>query len=396
MTDLPILKLAPGREARVVSGHPWIYSNEVAGDAALQALEPGSLVAVQFADGRKIGIASYNAKTLIAGRILTRDPEQSIDRAFIEGKLRASLALRETLFDQPFYRLIHAEADGLPATVVDRFGDVCVVQANAAGSDRLLEPLLDALETVLQPRAIVARNDSSAREMEGLPETSYLARGALDGPVILHENGAQFPIELLGGQKTGWFYDQRQNRAFMAGLVRPAQSVLDVYTYAGGFALPCAVAGAASVLAVDRSEPALALVARAAKASGVADRVSTRRGDAFTVLEDLAKRGERFDVVITDPPAFIKSRKDMNQGLKAYAKLARLAAALVKPGGFFFTASCSYNASGGDFSAAVLRGLADAKRSGRILRYSGAAPDHPVHPFLPETAYLKALTLQLD
>jgi 23S rRNA (cytosine1962-C5)-methyltransferase len=396
MTDLPILKLAPGREARVVSGHPWVYSNEVASDGPLQALEPGSLVSVQFADGRRIGIASYNPKTLIAARILTRDPDEAIDEAFIVRKLQSALALRETLFNEPFYRLVHAEADGLPATIVDRYGDVCVVQANAAGADRLLEPLLNALETVLHPRAIVLRNDSSARVMEGLPETSSLARGTLEGPILLRENGAQFPIELLGGQKTGWFYDQRDNRAFVARLVRPGNSVLDVYTYAGGFALPCALAGAASVLAVDRSEPALALVTNAAAASGVAGRVATRKGDGFTVLEELGKSGDRFDIVITDPPAFIKSRKDMHQGLKAYAKLARLAATLVKPGGFFFIASCSYNASGGDFSAAVLKGLAEAKRTGRILRYSGAASDHPVHPFLPETAYLKALTIQLD
>jgi 23S rRNA (cytosine1962-C5)-methyltransferase len=396
MTDLPVLKLAPGREARVVSGHPWVYSNEVAADATLQAVEPGSLVSVQFADGRPIGIATYNPKTLIAARILTRDGNADIDAGFIAEKLRKAVALRETLFAEPFYRLVHAEADGLPATIVDRYGDVCVVQANAAGSDRLLEPLLDALEAVLHPRAIIVRNDSSARTLEGLEETSYLARGALDGPVTLRENGAQFPIELLGGQKTGWFYDQRDNRAFVAKLVQPGARVLDVYTYAGGFALPCAMAGAGSVLAVDRSEPALALVEKAAAASGVAGKVATRKGEAFTVLEDLGKAGERFDIVITDPPAFIKSRKDMNQGLKAYAKLARLAATLVKPGGFFFIASCSYNASGGDFSAAVLRGLAEAKRTGRILRYSGAAADHPVHPFLPETAYLKALTLQLD
>ena len=396
MTDLPILKLAPGREARVASGHPWIYSNEIVSSPALQALEGGSLVAVEFADGNRVGTATYNPKTLIAGRLLTRLPGEAVDEAFIANKLRTALALRERLFTEPFYRLVHAEADGLPATVVDRFGDVVVVQTNAAGSDRLLEPLLDALETVLKPRAIVVRNDSSARSMEGLEEKSYLARGMLNGPVILRENGAVFPLELLGGQKTGWFYDQRDNRAFMAKLVKPGARVLDVYTYAGGFALPCALAGAASVVAVDRSEPALALVQRAAEANGVTDRVSTRRGEAFTVLEELGRAGETFDIVITDPPAFIKSRKDQNQGLKAYAKLARLAAALVKPGGFFFIASCSFNASGGDFSGAVLRGLVDAKRTGRILRYSGAAPDHPVHPFLPETAYLKALTLQLD
>ncbi len=396
MTDLPILKLQPGRDRRVSAGHPWVYSNEIASDPKLQALEAGSLVQVISEGGKALGIATYNPKTLLAARILTRDAAEPIEQAFFATRLRKALALRTRLYDAPYYRLIHAEADGMPGTIVDRYGDVVVVQTNAAGSELLLDPLLDALQEILSPRAIVLRNDSPVRELEGLEESSEIVRGSLDGPVIVEENGAKFAVELIGGQKTGWFYDQRDNRAFMAELAKDAGRVLDVYTYAGGFAVQCALAGAKQVVAIDRSEPALELVAKAAALNGVLGKVTTKRGEAFRALEELRDRAEKFDVVITDPPAFIKTRKDVNPGLKAYSKLAKLAAALVKPGGFLFIASCSYNAHLPDFTTAVGRGVSDAKRSGRILLTSGAGADHPVHPLLPESAYLKALTLQLD
>ncbi len=390
---LPTLIVA--RDKRVAFGHPWVYSNELAPSPALQQIAPGSLVRFSNASGRFLGTATYNPKTLIAGRILTRDADEAIDAPFFERRLTAALALRDRLFAKPYYRLIHAEADGLPATIVDRYGDVLVVQTNAAGAEALQPLLLEALAKVLNPRAIVLKNDSAARVQEGLGEEVRLAAGALDGPVIVEENGACFPVELLSGQKTGWFFDQRDNRAFMAALSKDAAGVLDVYTYAGGFALQAALAGAKEVLAVDRSEPALELVKKAAALNGV-KQVSTLRGEAFKVLEEMGQAKDLYDVVMLDPPAFIKSKKDLNPGLRAYGKLARLGATLVKPGGFFFIASCSHNASPPDFAAAVAQGIGEAKRSGRILRSSGAAPDHPVHPLLPESAYLKAMALQLD
>ena len=396
MSDFPVVKLVPGRDRRVTGGHPWIYSNEVAPDPALASLPAGSLVRVSAASGQVLGIATYNPKTLIAARLLSRDPAEAIDEAFFQRRIRQALALRERLFPGPYYRLIHAEADGLPAVVVDRYGDVLVVQANAAGSEQFLPLLLDALQAELQPRAIVLRNDSLARATEGLDSTTEIARGSLDAAVTLEENGARFRVELLGGQKTGWFYDQRENRAFVASLAAKAERMLDVYSYAGGFAVQAAMAGARKVTAIDRSEAALKLVTEAASLNDVSGKVETLRGEAFSALEELGRNGERYDVVVADPPAFIKSRKDMPQGLKAYGKLARLAAKLVKPGGILFVASCSHNAATADFGEAVARGLAQAGRGGRILRQSGAATDHPVHPFLPESAYLKALTLQLD
>ena len=391
----PIVKLAAGRDRRVLGGHPWVYSNEVAPDPTLASLEAGSLVRVEAAGGQALGTATYNPKTLIAARLLSRDPAEAIDAEFFRGRIRRALALRNRLFPAPFYRLIHAEADGLPAVIVDRYGDVLVVQANAAGSEQFLPDLLNALEAELQPRAIVLRNDSPARAAEGLDSNTEVARGHLDGDVLVEENGARFRVEVLGGQKTGWFYDQRENRAFVAGFAHAAR-MLDVYSYAGGFAVQAALAGAREVTAIDRSESALALVNAAAALNGVYGTVKTMRGEAFAALEELAQGGNRYDVVVADPPAFIKSRKDMPQGLKAYGKLARLAGKLVQPGGILFIASCSHNASVPDFSEAVARGLAQAGRGGRILRQSGAAADHPVHPFLPESAYLKALTLQLD
>lgn len=346
-------------------------------------------------DGAALGTATFNPHTLIAGRLLSRTATEVIDAGWIVARLRAALAWRERLFTVPCYRLIHAEADGLPALVIDRFADTVVVQPNSAGMERLLPEVLTALERVLAPHTVVVRRDSAARTLEGLETAgAELVRGALDAPVRLEENGATFFADLAGGQKTGWFYDQRDNRAFAARLSAGAR-VADFYCYTGGFAVTCALAGAASVLAVDRSAPALELVARAAAANGVESRCQTRRAEVFEALDSLAAAGERFDLVIADPPAFVKSRKDLPAGSRAYRKLARLAATLVAPGGFLLMASCSHNMEVPLFAEQVARGLADAGREGRILRQSGAGADHPVHPFLPESAYLKALTLQL-
>jgi 23S rRNA (cytosine1962-C5)-methyltransferase len=303
--------------------------------------------------------------------------------------------LRERLFDAPFYRLVHGEADGLPGLVIDRFGDALVVQLNSAGMDRLREPLLGALDDVLAPRAVVLRSETSARTSEGLPPETASVRGELSEPVELVENGCRFRVDLLTGQKTGWFYDQRDNRAAVAQLAA-GQRVLDLFAYAGGFGVLAAVRGAAEIVMVDRSKPALALAAESAALNGVDARCRTVEGDGVATLERMAAAGERFDIVVADPPAFVKSRKDLAVGIRAYRKLAKLAAGLVRPGGFLLVASCSHNVEPEAFAEQICGGLSRARRSGRILRAAGAAADHPVHPFLPESAYLKALLLQLD
>jgi 23S rRNA (cytosine1962-C5)-methyltransferase len=392
----PAVELLPGRERRAEGGHPWVYSNEIRMDQAAKALAPGSLVTLRRAGGAgPLGVAMFNPHTLLAARLLDRDAARPIGARFFARRLERALALRDRLCEEPYYRLVHAEADGLPGLAVDRFGPVLVVQSNAAGMARLEPVVLSALETLLHPAAIVLRNDSPVRALEGLDPETRVACGSLDGPVMVHENGARFPVDPLGGQKTGWFFDQRDSRGFVAGLARGAR-VLDLYCFTGGFAVEAALGGADAVIGIDRSEPALGLAQSAAEMNGVAGRCTFRRGEAFAEAARMAAAHERFEVVIADPPAFAKSKKEAPAALRGYRKLARVAAAVTAPGGFLFLASCSYNVAAEDFAEAVRRGLADAGRSGRILRAAGAAPDHPVHPALPESAYLKSLTLTLD
>ncbi len=372
-----------------------MFSNEVAVDPTVKALPAGSVVSVTDAGGMLLGTAQFNPHTLIAARVLDTAADVAVDEGFFTGRLARALKMRDTLYPRPFYRLIHAEADGLPGMVIDRYDDVCVVQPNTAGMQAALPLIAAALTSLLKPRAIVLRGDSPARGLEGLAEDVRLFAGTLDGPVRVEENGAVFNADLIGGQKTGWFFDQRDNRAFMASLSKGA-TVVDFYTHTGGFAIAAAKAGAVHVTAVDRSQHALDLAAAAATENGVADRFTVTRGEVYGVLEQAASRGETWQVVIADPPAFVKSKKDLKASLQGYRKLARLCAAATAPGGWLFIASCSHNAPLEEFSAAVARGLHDAGRAGRIVKTSGAGADHPVHPMLPESAYLKALTFALD
>jgi 23S rRNA (cytosine1962-C5)-methyltransferase len=388
--------LLKDHQRRLRQGHPWAYSNEVHMEAHLKALPRGSIVRLTDAGGTPLGTATFNPHALVAVRMLTTDPTAAIDRAFLAGRLAKAAALRARLWDGPFHRLVHAEADRLPGLVVDRYGDVVVAQLNAAWIDALADDLVDAIRDTLAPRAVVLRRDSPARQQEGIEAGDVtVAHGTVDGPVAIDENGARFLADVVGGQKTGWFFDQRDNRAFVAGFARDAR-VLDLYTYGGGFGVLAAMRGAAQVTLVDRSAPALDLATGAAALNGVADRVATRKGDVFDVLEALVAEGARFDVVIGDPPAFVKSKKDLAAGAKGYRKLTRLMAQVTAPGGILFAASCSHNVDVPAFAAEVARGLSEASRTGRVLRTSGAAADHPVHPNLPESAYLKAQTLQVD
>ncbi len=394
-TARPVLRLQPGHDKRAASGHPWVYSNEIAMDAAAKALPPGSVVTLTTANGKALGTASFNPHTLIAARFLSRDPGTRVDRAFLAARLERALALRHRLYPEPYYRLIHAEADGLPGIILDRFGDVLSAQINTAGMALLEEEFLAACRDVLAPRAIVLRNDTAARGLEGLAGEDRIALGELTPPVEIAENGARFAIDPLGGQKTGWFYDQRENRRLASRFAAGAR-VLDLYCFGGGFGILAALSGADQVLAIDRSDTALQLAARSAEWNGVGERCRFAKGDAFDELERLHGQGERFDLVIVDPPAFARSKKDLGPALRGYRKLARLSAAIVAKGGALFIASCSHQVETDSFAEAVRRGLQDAQREGRIIATTGAAPDHPVHPFLPESAYLKAQLLALD
>lgn len=393
MSAIPVLRLRPKAGARVRAGAPWIFSNEIEMTAAAKALARGAIVEIVGDDGVLLGTGTFNAHSLIAVRVLRPRARGPVDVAFFRERIKSALTLREALYDKPFYRLIHAEGDGLPGLVVDRFGDVLSAQANTAGMEALQPQWLEALQAELSPRAIVARNDAPARGLEGLPETKGVLAGALDGPVEVWEGDCRFEADLLGGQKTGWYFDQREWHAFMAKLAR-GRTVLDAFCYAGGFGVAALKTGAQNVTFLDASEPALQWVRRNLTLNGYAGQ-TTLRGDAMETLE-VMHSAERFGVVIADPPPFVRARKDLEAGAKGYRKLARLAAGLVAPGGFLYLASCSHAIEPERFAFECTTGVARAGRTGRIVAAGGAAPDHPVHPQLPESAYLKALVFQLD
>ena len=395
-TAHPRVRVQQGRQKRVRAGHPWVFSNEIDMTAETRALPPGGIVTLVDAGGAALGTATFNPHPLISARLLTGREDVAINRNYIARRISYALALREGLFDAPYYRLVWSEADRLPGLVIDRYGDALVVQANTAGMDLLLPEILVALDEVLAPETVLLRNDNAGRGLENLPTEAIAAKGDFGGtPIEVIENGVTFLADPAGGQKTGWFYDHRENRARVARLAKDRR-VLDMYSYLGGFGIQAAVAGAAKAVCVDRSEAALGLAEQAAQRNDVADRCEFTRNESFYQLGELTRTGEVFDMVVTDPPAFVKSKKDLRNGLKGYRKLARLAACCVAPGGFLFAASCSYHVDGISFAEQLRGGLRDAHRSGRIIHGGGAGPDHPVHPYLPESAYLKGVLMQLD
>jgi 23S rRNA (cytosine1962-C5)-methyltransferase len=362
-------------------------------EPAAKALAPGSIVTVQGDDGVVFGTGYFNPASLIAVRLLDLKPDAAIDADFFITALRRALARREAIYDAPYYRLVHAEGDGLPGLAVDRFGDLCSVQVTTAGMEKLTPVLLEALDAVIAPNAVVLRNDTPSRALEGLDSYVRAAKGEMPDRISLIENGVRFFADIGTGQKTGWYFDQRDNHAFMAKIAR-GRTVLDAYCYAGGFGITAAVGGAEKLTGIDSSQGALALAEEAAAANGV--KAHFMKADVFEELERLAAANETFDVVIADPPPFVKSRKDLEPGAKAYRKLARLAASVVAPNGFLLLASCSHNIAPDRFALECAIGISRANRCGALIHQSGAGTDHPVHPMLPETAYLKALVYALD
>jgi 23S rRNA (cytosine1962-C5)-methyltransferase len=326
---------------------------------------------------------------LIAVRLLAK-PDAEINADFFYEKLRHALHLRDRFYSTPFYRLVHAEGDGLPGVVIDRFGDTAVVQIGTAGMERLKDVVLNALDAAIAPKSVLLRNDVPSRALEGLDSYVRAASGDVPQWIQLEENGIVYFADLSGGQKSGWYYDQRANRAFMANFATGAR-VLDAYCYSGGFGVLAAARGAKEVVGLDSSESALRLAAEAAAANGVSERCRFVKCDVFEELDRMAASRERFDVVICDPPPFVPARKDLEPGARAYRKLARLAAQLVAPGGFLMLASCSHNIPAERFAAESAAGVSRNRRNAALVHEAGAGPDHPAHPMLPETAYLKAL-----
>ncbi|TDO06142.1 MULTISPECIES: class I SAM-dependent rRNA methyltransferase [Halomonas] len=389
------LRLKKNADRRLKAGHLWLYSNEIDIQATpLKAIEAGAQVVVEAANGKALGVAYVNPHSLICARLVSRDPAQGLDRSLLVHRLNQALALRQRLFERPFYRLVHGEGDLLPGLVIDRFGDVLVVQLNTAGMQAVLPELLDALDKVLAPSAVVLRNDTSGRRHEGLEAGIEVVKGELPDPVLLEENGVRFVAPVLDGQKTGWFFDHRVNRAWLNGLVA-GKRVLDVFSYVGGWGVQAAAHGASEVLCVDASGPALERVAENAALNGLQGRVVVGEGDAFEAMAALKADGEQFDVVILDPPAFIRKRKDIPNGERAYGKLNREAMRLLGRDGLLLSASCSMHLAPERLVDVVRGAVRHQDRLGQILFQGHQGPDHPVHPAIPETAYLKALGVRV-
>ena len=399
MTDtapLPIIRLRPNAAARAIRfGFPWVYDNELVMDRRSRKIDAGTLGILQDADRNDLGLVAINPNSKIVARVLDSNIDTMIDDDWFRGKFQRALDMRSRLFDRPFYRLIHAESDGLPGVIIDRFDDHFVVQPNAAWADRLLDAMVDALVEVTDARVVIKNASGRTRGLEGLDDVSQVLRGDMpSAPIQVPMNEAIYMADLAGGQKTGLFFDQRPNHAFAAGLSKGAR-VLDVFSHVGGFSLAALAAGADHAVAVDGSAAALDLAMQGAAAMGVQDRFETSRGDAFDVMTQLVEEGAQFDVVICDPPAFAASKPALEAGLRAYERVARLAAQLVTDGGYVGLCSCSHAADLTKFRAASIRGIGRAGRKSALIHTGFAGPDHPLHPQLAESGYLKSLFFRL-
>ncbi|MDX1252088.1 MAG: class I SAM-dependent rRNA methyltransferase [Gammaproteobacteria bacterium] len=393
--NLAPLRLKKNEDRRLRAGHLWVFSNEVdVGNTPLTAFEPGQPVEIQDHRGAALGSGYVNPHSLICARLVSRDPALALNKSLLAHRFNVALSLRERLFDKPYYRLAFGDSDGLPGLVVDRFGDVLVAQITTAGMERCKDDIIAALQQVLKPAAIVLRNDSASRAVEGLESYVETAFGTMPETVELEENGVRFAAPLLTGQKTGWFYDHRMNRARMRHYVR-GKRVLDVFSYIGGWGVQAAAAGANEVLCVDSSEAALQHAHHNATLNGLTEHVKTLQGDVFEALKSLRAEREKFDVVILDPPAFIKRKKDLRAGLEAYQRLNQQAMQVLGKDGILISCSCSFHLPRAELSNAMLTASRHIDRNLQILEQGHQGPDHPVHPAIPETDYLKAFIARL-
>lgn len=393
--NLPQLTLKSQADRRIKLGHLWIYSNEVDIDKTpLKNFEMGDQALVTTHSGKPIGIALINPTGLICGRLINRDVAHPLDKSLLVHRIKQALALRELTFPQPYYRLVYGDSDLLPGLVVDRFGDYLVVQIASAGMERVKQAIVDALVQVIKPKGILFNNDHSARSLEGLPEYSEVAFGEVPENVELIENNTRFLAPVRTGQKTGWFYDHRVNRAQLQQYVQ-GKRVLDVFSYIGGWGIQAANAGASEVFCVDVSEQALDYVEENARLNGVEDKLTCLEGKAVEVLKHLIAEDERFDIVVLDPPAFIKKRKDQKSGEAAYRHINELGMRLLGRDGLLVAGSCSMHL-GKDTLVDIVRGAGrHLDRHVQIIGQGGQGPDHPVHPAIPETDYLKAVFARL-
>ncbi|MDE2295843.1 MAG: class I SAM-dependent rRNA methyltransferase [Gammaproteobacteria bacterium] len=393
LAPLPVLRLKRNEDRRLHAGHLWVFSNEVdTGQTPLSHFAPGDLVRVLAHNDRPLGLAYVNPRSLICARLL--ETANVPDADWFSRRLRRALALRERLYEGPYYRWVHGEADGLPGLVVDRFGSACVVQIGTAGMERLRPALQAALLEAPGVDTLLYRNDGATRELEGLPLYVESAGAAFPEVARVIEAGLEFRVPLRTGQKTGWFYDQTANRAALLKYVRPGARVLDVFSYVGAWGARAARAGATEVLCVDASASALQFAAENAERNGHA--VRTLKGDAFEALAALAADRERFDLVIVDPPAFAKRKKDLPKAQAAYRRLNQAAIGVLAPDGILVSCSCSHHLGAAELQEAIAKAARGCGRRLQVLESGEQGPDHPVHPAIPETRYLKAFFCRVD
>jgi 23S rRNA (cytosine1962-C5)-methyltransferase len=395
-SPLPVIRLLPKTKPQAIRrGYPWVYANEVVTDRRTRAMVPGTVALLEDAERSPLAIVGVNPNSKIIGRVLDGPDGTAPDQAWFATRLRKALSLRERLFPAPYYRLVHAEADGLPGVIIDRFGDIAVIQPNAAWADLLLPVLAAALAEVTGVTTILKNAGGRGRSLEGLDDVDAVLLGeAPTAPIPVEMNGATYMADLMGGQKTGLFYDQRSNHAFAASLSQGAR-VLDVFSHVGGFGLAALAGGAVEAVCIDGSEAALALAAEGARHMGAQERMTTQKADAFAALTDLGEADERFEVVICDPPAFAPSNKAREAGLRAYERVARLSAPLVAEDGYLVLCSCSHAVDMTAFTGACLRGIGRAGRRAQLIHTGQAGADHPLLPQLAESGYLKALFFRL-
>jgi 23S rRNA (cytosine1962-C5)-methyltransferase len=384
---LPELKLKARQDRRLRGGHLWVYSNEVDVAATpLKSFAPGDLVKIVNDRGRFMGYAGVHPHALIAARILSRDPQHRPGRPLFVHRLQVARRLRDALYGNGHYRLLFGESDGVPGLVADRFGDIVVLQSATAAMDRLKGEIVDAIRREIGPAGILWRNDGGARELEQLERYVEVASGEVPDQVEVREGPLGMMAPIRQGQKTGWFFDQRDNRLRFARY--PVDSILDVFCYTGAWGLGAAVRGARASF-VDASAQALQWVEEGAGRLGV--EAELMRGNAFEVLRGLRDEGRRFRAVVVDPPAFIKRKKDYRSGLAAYQRINQLAMVLLERDGFLVSCSCSHHLSSADLLAALQRAARHVDRFVQVLEIGGQSADHPQHPAIPETAYLKTI-----
>jgi len=395
-TSFQTLRLKKREDRRIRAGHRWIYSNEVDVKATpLKGFESGEQIVLEDYRGKPIAMATVNPASLICARIYTSNVPVALDTPFLISRIKSALSLRQIAFDKPFYRLVYGESDYLPGLVVDRFNNVLVVQITSAGMEQVKQEIIDALDSVLKPAVVLIRNDSAARELEGLDAYVETAIGTLPDTIELEENLTRFEVSLKGGQKTGWYYDHRMNRQRLQAFAKE-KTVLDVFSYVGAWGVQALTAGASHVTCVDSSTKFLQQAKLNAALNGRENDLDTLEGDAFDVLKNLQLEKQHFDIVVLDPPAFIKKRKDAKDGLIAYQRINRSAMQLVKPGGLIVSASCSWHLQREQLLEAMRKAAAINGQRLQIMEQGHQGADHPVHPSMKETDYLKSYLARIS